>query len=1568
MRTSDWAGVDSSLAMHVLMQSEACIRSYRENPLLVEQDAAIEIATSEGGYGRKQLYELIQNAADASLAGVGGIEVVLTDLALYCANRGAPVTPEGADSLMMSHLSRKRGAEIGRFGLGFKSVVGVTDRPQIFSRAGSFGFDKGAARQRIRQAVGEFARYPTLRIAAPLDPQAEAAQDAELAKLMQWADTIVRLPLRQDVNWLADDVLAFPAEFLLFSPHVQGLVLRDIPSLVDRRITTVPDPDAGLTWLDESGERRAWRVFSAEHAPSGRARANAGQLAERSSISVRWAVPEKGRQRLGSLWAYFPTASLMTLGGILNAPWKTNDDRHDILEGEFNAEILTEVLPALVADALTQLVDPQDPASLLDLLPARGRESRSWADDVMNGPVYAALSGRESLPDCTGTLRVPDDLRLHPRGMPAVWLEDWAAALPEPERWAHPGVDANENRRARAERIMGFRAPVTLAEWLEALADPPTSTGSSAAVLLAVTIRSERPELFEEIASARVLLTRAGHCVGLTPGSAFLPTEGLEADHDLPFVQEDVLAVPGVVEALGVLGIGKVDRPGLLRRSLRQLPPAQDEAGWRRLWAVARDCGPDLAATVMQQERVGLDRLRVRTLHGDWTPMSLTLLPGEVVPRDGSRDGHVAVDVDEHREDLALLAMLGLTPTAVPGDGGLGEAWMAEYRDFAITDYYRQLPAGGSKPNPDYLVIDEQPVPRSLGVLPLLSEEGRAALSVAALGVASPGRFQVRHRTQPQYPVVVVEDALSWWLRRHGRLPTPIGPWPVVEALAPTEVPPEGEDAKATVLPVAQISAAEAHRLGLHEDPTALPAAVWDRLVQLVAGWEDDSRRGHLYAFACTRVSPGHVTARSGGGLVCVPPSEAYVVAGEREFDALVAQHIPTVLAPHAEAADALSTHWHLRSGAVLLDTEVLATPDGEVVPLLDRFPPLRLYTDEDLTELELVPCQDIAVVTVTPRGRRTQSRDFFRQGQQLYHTDMPDGALLHAVSDELDLSLEAADVRHVLTQVDLQRAGQRAVQVRQAADDDERLVRAVSDADLRRTLPELALKAVEDRRGAPLEGTDLARAARAVHGISLLSRLRDALVAQGFEAPERWGGSATARRFVRDLGFAPELAGFEPASRAALLEVDGPTSLKPAHDYQEAVMARIDGLLKGEGPARGMVSLPTGAGKTRVAVEALVRRAVAGRLSGSVVWIAQTDELCEQAVQTWSYVWRAAGPEAVLHISRLWGNNDAAAAEGTLQLVVATNDKLHSVMRREEYAWLQQAGVVVVDEAHTSITPTSTAVLEWLGRGRSRKDRRPLIGLTATPFRGVSAEETARLASRYDRNRLDAGAFDGDPHLQLQSRGVLAAVRHRLLSGVDVDLEPAEVEDLSRFGRSRTLETRLGTNVDRNRVIVDSLLTLPEDWTVLVFATSVANAEILAAMLAIEGMSAVAISGATEPGARRHYVEEFRQGRLRVITNYNVLAQGFDAPAVRAVYVTRPTFSPNVYQQMIGRGLRGRVNGGSDEVLIVNLEDNFQQFGGRLAFHGFEYLWHDDEHQGLDEDEGADEEDAEPDGPDAPS
>jgi superfamily II DNA or RNA helicase len=113
-----------------------------------------------------------------------------------------------------------------------------------------------------------------------------------------------------------------------------------------------------------------------------------------------------------------------------------------------------------------------------------------------------------------------------------------------------------------------------------------------------------------------------------------------------------------------------------------------------------------------------------------------------------------------------------------------------------------------------------------------------------------------------------------------------------------------------------------------------------------------------------------------------------------------------------------------------------------------------------------------------------------------------------------------------------------------------------------------------------------------------------------------------------------------------------------------------------------------------------------------------------------------------------------------------------------------------------------------------------------------------------------------------------------------------------------------------------------------------------MAAKLNDRGIRAASIDSATPDVERRNLIEDFRLGKIRVLTNYGVLAQGFDAPATQTVIVARPTYSPNMYQQMIGRGLRGPKNGGKETCLILDVADNITNYDQKLAFTEFEHLW----------------------------
>ena len=120
----------------------------------------------------------------------GRVEIVLDIVsgALYCANAGRPFSKNGLVALMHAYLSSKRGDEIGRFGLGFKSVLAVTDAPQIFSRSVSFGFNSPDARAAINEIGVGTKKYPVLRTPTIVDPHEYFAADPILAELAEWAD------------------------------------------------------------------------------------------------------------------------------------------------------------------------------------------------------------------------------------------------------------------------------------------------------------------------------------------------------------------------------------------------------------------------------------------------------------------------------------------------------------------------------------------------------------------------------------------------------------------------------------------------------------------------------------------------------------------------------------------------------------------------------------------------------------------------------------------------------------------------------------------------------------------------------------------------------------------------------------------------------------------------------------------------------------------------------------------------------------------------------------------------------------------------------------------------------------------------------------------------------------------------------------------------------------------------------------------------------------------------------------------------------------------------------------
>ena len=1527
-----WAGPDGDVGSKVEDQTQRCLRAYAENPLLIEEHANIERSTAQGGYGRRQIYELIQNGADELIAEPGGrIHVLLTEEALYCANEGNPISARGVEAILSAALSVKRGDEIGRFGMGFKSVLGVTDLPDFFSRTGSFRFDAEWAEKQIREVKPDVERTPTLRVAYPLDPDRASRSDDDLRILMGWASTVVRLPIdRKRSDWLATEIQNFPREFLLFSPHVGELILEDRVVQIRRNITLTRQNQHLL--VTEGGESTAWRVVRKVHKPSEEARREAGELADRREIPIMWAVPTEGQRRMtrGKFWAFFPTHYETTLRGILNAPWKTNEDRQNLLEGPFNEELLVEA-SGLIVNNLADLSKPDDPAAHLDLMPARGRESPNWADGLITETVYELASGVPSLPDQSGTLRKPDELDCHPPGLAEDALKEWAEYPGRPIYWCHPSIDGRE-RRPRAERLLDqVHARVsTLDAWLEALADDGTPAGSIAALRTARRVLSADANARDRILASEIVLTNRETLSRPAADLISLPGEYVSAERELLTVHPEVMEDPVAKTVLLELGL----REGDPIQEVRGIVAAQNDdlqpEEWESFWRLVRQAGHAAAAAVLVDSARFI--VHAKAMDGTFRPVLELLMPGPIVSPDRGEDAEACLDATFHSEDIELLQNLGLLSAPRLGGGDEREGWFREYVNDRRSEFLESI---DRDPHWNMLIFDDRPFTGPLSPLLHLSPESRARFTEAALAADPRAEDWVMyHRTRShEYPQIEMINPLVWLLIEEGRLNTSLGVRMPHETVA-AELKQWSE-----FFPVAEnISSEQGMLLGLPVELEELDGNHWQAAMSVARGVIDDKHRGRFYGMACRhRRRPANILARVGKAHQLEKPSAVTAVSDEREMLALASHGTPVVLCDKQDLP-LLVQKWGLIAGDSQVKTSIEHIPTSSPTPLADRWPLLAFALPAQARGYELVPCETLRLVTVTSASRNVEEIEFeIAESSILHQASMSEYDLLRRVVDELGLDIDDEDLVQIIEQRVQDERREELEKIAKIKDPAERLIAAVGVEPLRRLAGANLIEGAKRVRG-KLGDHALAELVLAAHGVNTLKVLRDHL--EPWSPPTNWAGSRRAREFVTSLGFDLAYAGFESAEREALLAVDGPLKLPDLHNFQRSISNDLRELLISKNGNRGLVSLPTGAGKTRVAVQTLVEAFKDGDIEGPILWVAQSDELCEQAVQSWREVWRSEGPEARMHVNRLWGSNEVSAVGSGLQVVVATIQKLRERRERSDYKWLWQADCLVIDEAHRAITPEYTALLETFGMGRGKRGI-PLIGLTATPFRGENERETQQLAARYGRRLLDVAALGDNPYATLQEMGVLAEVEHEILKGSEVNLTPSERDYLKRFERMpSSVEGRLGVDADRNEILLESIGNLADDWTVLLFAASVEHAQNMAALLSLEGVPARAISAETESGARRHYVEEFRHGRIRVLTNYNVLTQGFDAPAVRAVYVARPTFSTNLYQQMVGRGLRGPLNGGGDTCRIVNVADNFIKFGEQLAFYRFDYLW----------------------------
>ena len=382
--------------------------------------------------------------------------------------------------------------------------------------------------------------------------------------------------------------------------------------------------------------------------------------------------------------------------------------------------------------------------------------------------------------------------------------------------------------------------------------------------------------------------------------------------------------------------------------------------------------------------------------------------------------------------------------------------------------------------------------------------------------------------------------------------------------------------------------------------------------------------------------------------------------------------------------------------------------------------------------------------------------------------------------------------------------------------------------------------------------------------------------------------------------------------------------TVPPLFAYQRELVEAVEDLCRApRGRNVGLLTLPTGAGKTRTAAVALMRILTNGE-AGLAMWLAPTRELLGQAIATLESVWRLDRGAADLELVRadMLAKFPSDVGRG---VVLATPQMMVSRLRRGK---MPNVDVVVFDEAHHVEAPVFRRALEELRGVQSAA----IIGLSATPGR-TSERETERLVGFFGGRLLRSSRLGRDPISALQSRGVLARVAFKDVPLTDDGRRPVN----SRKGGGAVSE------MNRFRAVVRLAGGLGRRSRVLVFAESVDHARLLAAALRCQRARAVAVSSRDREATRRNRLRAFERGELSVLVNRRLLATGYDCPAVRHVVLATRIGSPILFEQIVGRASRGPLVGGHARSTVWQFEDHLATHGLPQSYYRYsDYDWDD--------------------------
>jgi superfamily II DNA or RNA helicase len=346
--------------------------------------------------------------------------------------------------------------------------------------------------------------------------------------------------------------------------------------------------------------------------------------------------------------------------------------------------------------------------------------------------------------------------------------------------------------------------------------------------------------------------------------------------------------------------------------------------------------------------------------------------------------------------------------------------------------------------------------------------------------------------------------------------------------------------------------------------------------------------------------------------------------------------------------------------------------------------------------------------------------------------------------------------------------------------------------------------------------------------------------------------------------------------------------------DYQSDLVREGINLVEASG--KGLISLPTGGGKTRTAIYVLLE-AAARRGVLHTVWLAPTVELLDQAQATLMALWKEFPSVGDLEVMRSPGKPSSSMST----VIFLTPQSLFNIDSADV---LTGWDLVVFDEAHQISAPKFHDSVQKI---LTQSIGASLLGLSATPGRSEE-KETEDLVKIFGGNLLVSKTLGAKPVEFLQKRGILSNL---------------EFHDLGKH-----LSQPLNQQEKLLQALKQIELIVKGGGKVLTFATSVPESMALAFLLNNRGVPSAHLDGETDESIRRAILEDFKKGKFKVLFNQKLLSTGYDCPAVSDVVIIPKIGSAILFEQMVGRAARGPRTGGTTKSRIWQFYDHLDLHG----------------------------------------